>query len=119
MFECFTSRHDFHGRLLTETGLHIGAGGSLTVSGSDNPIVRDAQNLPYIPGSSLKGVLRSRIEALVRAISLDNRKRLEPWACDPLNDPCVKAADVEGRDDQQVSQCVEYGTDQGGKACTV
>jgi CRISPR-associated protein Csm3 len=46
-----------------ETGLHIGAGkGSLEIGGADNPVVKDAFGLPYIPGSSLRGRLRSLLE---------------------------------------------------------
>src|ERR1035438_8459421 len=45
------------------TGLHIGAGkGSLEIGGADNPVVKDAFGLPYIPGSSLRGKLRSMLE---------------------------------------------------------
>ena len=46
-----------------ETGLHIGAGkGSLEIGGADNPVVKDAFGLPYIPGSSLRGRIRSLLE---------------------------------------------------------
>src|ERR1700678_334149 len=46
-----------------ETGLHIGAGkGSLEIGGADNPVVKDAFGLPYIPGSSLRGKLRALLE---------------------------------------------------------
>src|SRR6187549_4128799 len=46
-----------------ETGLHVGAGkGSLEIGGSDNPVVKDAFGRPYIPGSSLRGKLRSLLE---------------------------------------------------------
>lgn len=45
------------------TGLHIGAGkGSLEIGGADNPVVKDAFGRPYIPGSSLRGKLRSLLE---------------------------------------------------------
>jgi CRISPR-associated protein Csm3 len=51
------------GELHCETGLHIGAGkGSLEIGGSDNPVVKDAFGRPYIPGSSLRGKLRSLLE---------------------------------------------------------
>ena len=51
------------GELHCETGLHIGAGkGSLEIGGADNPVVKDAFGLPYIPGSSLRGKLRSLLE---------------------------------------------------------
>jgi len=51
------------GELHCETGLHIGAGkGSLEIGGSDNPVVKDAAGRPYIPGSSLRGKIRSLLE---------------------------------------------------------
>jgi CRISPR-associated protein Csm3 len=51
------------GELHCETGLHIGAGkGSLEIGGSDNPVVKDAMGRPYIPGSSLRGKIRSLLE---------------------------------------------------------
>src|SRR5258707_9335646 len=51
------------GDITCQTGLHIGAGkGSLEIGGADNPVVKDAFGLPYIPGSSLRGKLRSLLE---------------------------------------------------------
>src|SRR5260370_12890632 len=51
------------GELHCETGLHIGAGkGSLEIGGADNPVVKDAFGLPYIPGSSLRGKGRSLLD---------------------------------------------------------
>ncbi|MBL8229011.1 MAG: type III-A CRISPR-associated RAMP protein Csm3 [Bryobacterales bacterium] len=59
----------FLGKLILEadlscdTGLHIGAGkGSLEIGGADNPVVKDAFGRPYVPGSSLRGKLRSLLE---------------------------------------------------------
>src|ERR1043165_3949597 len=51
------------GNISCQTGLHIGAGkGSLEIGGADNPVVKDAFGLPYIPGSSLRGRIRSLLE---------------------------------------------------------
>src|ERR1700674_184800 len=51
------------GEMKCETGLHVGAGkGSLEIGGSDNPVVKDAFGRPYVPGSSLRGKLRSLLE---------------------------------------------------------
>lgn len=46
------------------TGLHIGAQeSSISIGGMDNPVVRDPlTNRPYIPGSSIKGKMRSLLE---------------------------------------------------------
>ena len=59
----FIGKLILEGNLHCETGLHIGAGkGSLEIGGADNPVVKDAFGRPYIPGSSLRGKLRSLIE---------------------------------------------------------
>ncbi len=51
------------GEMTCETGLHIGAGkGSLDLGGADNPVVKDAFGRPYVPGSSLRGRIRSLLE---------------------------------------------------------
>ncbi|MBL8294990.1 MAG: type III-A CRISPR-associated RAMP protein Csm3 [Bryobacterales bacterium] len=51
------------GELHCDTGLHVGAGkGSLEIGGADNPVVKDAFGRPYIPGSTLRGRLRSLLE---------------------------------------------------------
>ena len=52
------------GRMEAVTGLHIGASReTVKIGGIDSPVVRDpVTNLPYIPGSSLKGKMRSLME---------------------------------------------------------
>ena len=52
------------GTLTCKTGLRIGGSkDDIDVGGIDNPIIRDpVTRLPYIPGSSIKGKLRSNLE---------------------------------------------------------
>ncbi|MGC8857299.1 MAG: type III-A CRISPR-associated RAMP protein Csm3 [Anaerolineae bacterium] len=52
------------GNIRAITGLHIGRGKEgVMIGGVDNPVMRDPlTNQPYIPGSSLKGKLRSLAE---------------------------------------------------------
>jgi CRISPR-associated protein Csm3 len=58
------------GELICETGLHIGAGkGSLDLGGADNPVVKDAFGRPYVPGSSIRGKVRSLLEHAAGAVS--------------------------------------------------
>lgn len=49
------------GQVETKTGMHIGGTpGALAIGAVDLPVIRDARtNRPYIPGSSLKGKMRS------------------------------------------------------------
>jgi len=46
------------------TGLHIGSGNAeMHIGGTDNPVIKNpVTNEPYIPGSSLKGKMRSLLE---------------------------------------------------------
>ena len=57
------------GKLKAETGLKIGAGRNVTeIGGVDSPVMRDPiSGYPYIPGSSLKGRLRSLFEIYVHS----------------------------------------------------
>ena len=54
----------YNGIIKLLTGLHIGGtNASLNIGGPDKFVVRNPiNNLPYIPGSSLKGKMRSLIE---------------------------------------------------------
>jgi len=51
-------------KIVLESGLHIGAGATeLRIGGTDNPVVKHPHtNEPYIPGSSIKGKVRSLLE---------------------------------------------------------
>lgn len=81
-FHRLDSRLRLSGVLVTRTGLHVGAG-SADFEGLDQPVLRDGLGFPFIPGSSLKGVVRSTIEALLRGF---DRPDTGLWACDPLSE---------------------------------
>lgn len=53
-----------YGKIECVTGLHIGGSGSgYEIGGMDNPVIRNpVDDFPYIPGSSLKGKMRSLTE---------------------------------------------------------
>ncbi len=52
------------GKIVLKSGLHIGAGDTeMKIGGTDNTVVKHPHTLePYIPGSSLKGKIRSLLE---------------------------------------------------------
>lgn len=58
------NRYVFTGQLVMQTALHIG-GGKIAVTNSDSPVVLTPEQQPFIPGSSLKGALRSTVEKIV------------------------------------------------------
>jgi CRISPR-associated protein Csm3 len=61
------------GQLTCLTGLHIGGSEErYAIGGPDNPVIRDtASGLPFIPGSSLKGKMRSMLEWTLGKIEPD------------------------------------------------
>lgn len=81
-FHRLESRLRLTGVLITRTALRVGAGGG-DLEGVDLPVIKDAGGFPFLPGASLKGVLRSTIEALVRGA---DGRAAGLWACDPLAD---------------------------------
>ncbi len=59
-----TDIKEIRGRIILITGLHIGSGDmEMKIGGTDNPVIKHPYtNEPYIPGSSLKGKVRSLLE---------------------------------------------------------
>lgn len=60
------------------SGLHIGGGNSeMHIGGTDNPVIKNpVTNQPYIPGSSIKGKMRSLLEWRAGVVGLTNGKPL-------------------------------------------
>lgn len=74
------------GKIIIKTGLHIGAGNDkVEIGGMDNPIIRNPMTRePYIPGSSLKGKMRSLMEwrlDKINKIEEHGRKIGDPCSC--------------------------------------
>jgi len=55
---------EIKGKIILKSGLHIGAGDTeMHIGGTDNPVIKHPHTQePYIPGSSLKGKVRSLLE---------------------------------------------------------
>ena len=68
-------------KLVCKSGLHIGGSkDDIEIGGLDNPVLRDPlSKMPYIPGSSLKGKLRSALE--YRYCSSEIERMGEPCGC--------------------------------------
>lgn len=106
--------------LVMETPLSVGSRTSLLPTGSDLPVMKTPEGLPFIPGSSLKGVIRAHTERLLRTMDAMERKQKgeKLWACDPLSEKerciiatcCDRCEDCKGKCCKDCERC---------KACMV
>jgi CRISPR-associated RAMP protein (TIGR02581 family) len=83
----FTSRLHLQGNLEFKSAFRVGAERSLAVDGPDTPVLRDVTGLPYIPGSSFKGALRSYVEAVARAFQAQEDFTDHNLACEVVGKP--------------------------------
>lgn len=92
-----------------KTALSVGSRASLMPAGSDLHVMKTPEGIPFIPGSSLKGVVRAYVERLLR--TLDELKQTHRgerlWACDPLDDAkrCIIAKCCDHCEDCQGACC--------------
>lgn len=88
------------GKIRVETGLSIGgATVGLDIGGVDNPIIKDAEGKPYIPGSSLKGKMRSLLEKANGLATDDKRIWVVPneISIHMCNEPDCTVCNIFGR----------------------
>ena len=83
------------GKIIVKTGLHIGAGNDkVEIGGMDNPIIRNPLTRePYIPGSSIKGKMRSLMEWKLEKIDMtprDPKKVGGPCSCGKADCPICR-----------------------------
>ncbi len=70
------------------TGLHIGSGNNeMHIGGTDNPVIKNPiTQQPYIPGSSIKGKMRSLLEWELGLVSITDGKPLSFENLDKADD---------------------------------
>lgn len=72
VFEKLEKRMILSGYIEAVTPLHIGSGKpEMGIEEVDMPVLRAPDGVPYIPGSSLKGKLRSEVERMAKAKGLE------------------------------------------------
>lgn len=89
------------GTILLQSGLHIGAGkDAVEIGGLDQPIIKNPRtNAPYIPGSSLKGKMRSLLEARLMGERPETRESIQkgkPCECGKRDCPVCMIFGVSG-----------------------
>jgi CRISPR-associated protein Csm3 len=94
------------GKIEAVTGLHIGGSGAgYEIGGVDQTVIRDVRGYPYIPGSSLKGKMRSLLEWSTGKINVgggssDAKRVGDVHRCEDLDCPVCRlfgSSAVEGR----------------------
>ena len=86
----------FSGEIMCVTGLHIGgATTGVEIGGLDNPVIKDPlTEMPYIPGSGLKGKLRSLSEWSLGLIATHSKHDgYAAYECTELAAPCPPVGD--------------------------
>lgn len=83
---------EISGKIRVVTGLHIGAGNDeIKIGGIDNPVVKNPiTNEPYIPGSSLKGKIRTLLEWWLGTIDDENPTKVNKPTEDKKSDTWKK-----------------------------
>ncbi len=71
MFEKLESRALIQYYIKTISDLHIGGHGNTAPGEVDSPVLKNYSDYPIIPGSSLKGVLRTEMERLLKGLKID------------------------------------------------
>lgn len=83
-----------NGQIEILTGLHIGGGDdTMKIGGIDNQVIKDINtNKPYIPGSSLKGKMRSLLEWNLGLVGVSDGNPFSPKFLNNtiFNDPTKK-----------------------------
>ena len=95
----FKSKVFISGILTTLTGLHIGGSSTeMSIGGADSTVVRDPiTNFPYIPGSSLRGKMRSLLERIrgEMTIDLENSQIKQVKYIKDLTEPLAQGASLK------------------------
>ena len=109
VFDRFQNQTRIQATLEMQTALSVGSRSSLEPTGTDLPVMKGPNGVPFIPGSSIKGAVRVQAERILRTWN----KRPDVWACDPFADPCVSSnrkeellreAEDKAKDPSQVEQ---------------
>ncbi len=104
VFAQFENQTLIRATLEMQTALSVGSRLSLEPTGTDLPVMKGPDGVPFIPGSSIKGAVRSLAERILRSWN----QQPEFWACDPFDAPCVPA----NRKDELMREAETHAPDQ-------
>mgnify|MGYP001172763306 CR=1 FL=1 len=71
VFEKLDNRAILEYTITTKSDLHVGGHSTIEPAEVDNPVIKNSEGYPIIPGSSLKGILRTETERLLRGLGVE------------------------------------------------
>ncbi len=98
LWDRMRNRLVIRGELEAVTAFRVGQAAETSPVAPDLPVMQDERGRPYIPGSSLRGVLRSHVERLVRTLQpVENGRYAGRGACIPVheNQWCIPKEKME------------------------
>lgn len=108
----FKGKYIITADIILKTALHIGGTEEgFEIGGIDNPVIKDkVTGVPYIPGSSLKGKIRSLLEWAYNTVKIEPNPKTNEWEGKLCSNPThvigivfgVAAEDREQTDSEKV-----------------
>jgi len=93
------------GKISLKTGLHIGGTTSdLNIGGVDNSVIKTAKGVPYIPGSSLKGKMRSLLAKSIYELNRKNFPENRIHSCSNVDCSVCSIFGRDSKDSEKVEQ---------------
>ncbi len=109
-FTMFKNRYYITGEIVTLTPLRVGAGSSIEPSSTDMPVLKTFSGIPYIPGSTLKGVIRANFERILNTLAANKIKIENKYlrACNFLSDKenCLSDLEIQSKDEREITKLI-------------
>jgi len=115
-FHQFQNELLIHGELHLETAMHIGRGNS-GLFGIDNEVVKHHDGLPFIPGSTLKGTIRSMLERISSTVKLGQGETVTP--CISTESLCVSNDPISLIQNRQGKSADKIALEVAEKSCPI
>ena len=113
LFDKFENKYILKGTLVALDPIHIGSSSKNTLDpvDVDSAVLKDSRGYPVIPGSSVKGVVRSWFESVLRGAGV--------YVCDVLDDKncCTAKGEKERKDCKDLRKKAEMSYEASCEVC--
>lgn len=100
LLDKFENKYIIKGTLVAVAPLHIGTGNvDFSPTAVDNPVIRDENGNPFVPGTALKGVIRSLLERILATGAFEKFT-----SCNILEDKKAQANCINNNDLKKIKE---------------